>query len=446
MAISTLTKRGRKPRPYVTAAGIPIPGLARRPSDGRWRIVETGFTFTEPNEARALERFHELTGDEQKVARISVATVSGEGNTISDALKRKIGRRVATIIPTTRVTPEGNVEGRFDIFRDVDEAAAYRWFAERIHENKERVAMLTGIAQIAWLDDLKRPTTSPTLKEIGELYAAKPGLSTNEAGRSRLFWSEFTRACGVERVREITHECVAAYETKIRKTGLSPKSMLHRFRKVRTILAYSIKRGRGVEDCRKALDITAMLEVKEHTPLDPRPIAVDDFWKIYAAAEKAEDKTFAAMLLLALNAALYPGEVAAVKWEELDLRAGTFATRRSKTGVSRVACLWAETVRALKDLPRRGDYVFNTKVRSYTVFSALDSWRKYRTAAKLGDEIVFSMIRDAAFTIACRASTLDQARVLAGHRLPGASDHYIRRAPQFVVDACRAIRAEFYAK
>lgn len=58
------------------------------------------------------------------------------------------------------------------------------------------------------------------------------------------------------------------------------------------------------------------------------------------------------------------------------------------------------------------------------------------------DGVTFSQIRDAAFTAACRLS-LDQARVLSGHRLPGAVDHYVLRQPQFVAPVCAAIRTEF---
>jgi integrase len=302
---------------------------------------------------------------------------------------------------------------------------------------------MVGIERIGWLTDMEEPIESPKLGEILKLYIAKPGLTVNEIGRSKLFWGEFTRAVGVQTAREIKHDQIAAYEKSVQGRGLSPKSILHRYRKIRTMLAYAIKRGKGASDCRKALDVTEMLEVKNHTPLDPRPIAPKQFWAIYDAAVAAKDHTFAAMLLVVLNMAGYAGEVAALKWEEINLKTGEVATRRLKTGVPRVCVLWPETLKALKKLPQQGEYLFYTKVRSYTVFSALDSWRKYRDAAKLPDALVFGQVRDAAFTIACRTS-LDAARVLAGHRLPGAVDHYVLRQPQFVKDVCDAIRKEFF--
>src|SRR4051812_17797784 len=60
-AVTSKIKKGRKLKPHVAADGTTINGISRRPSDGRWRIIATGFTFTEPDEAKAIERFRALT-------------------------------------------------------------------------------------------------------------------------------------------------------------------------------------------------------------------------------------------------------------------------------------------------------------------------------------------------------------------------------------------------
>ena len=54
---STGSKRGRKAEHYRTSDDEVINGLARRPSDGRWRIIGTDITFTEPDEKLAIHRF-----------------------------------------------------------------------------------------------------------------------------------------------------------------------------------------------------------------------------------------------------------------------------------------------------------------------------------------------------------------------------------------------------
>jgi hypothetical protein len=210
----------------------------------------------------------------------------------------------------------------------------WAWLRLKLLTEPKWVALQVGLEKIGWYQDFIAPAESPKLADLIDLYAAKPGLSSNEAGRSKLFWKEFTKAVGVETVREINHDAIGKYEAVVQRGGYAPKSILHRYRKIRTVFAHAIKRGRGIEDCRKALDATAMLEVKNAHPLDPRPIQPDQFWAIHDAAEKAEDHTFAAMLLAALNMAAHAGEAAALCWDEVDLKTGGVVTRRPKTGVN----------------------------------------------------------------------------------------------------------------
>jgi hypothetical protein len=105
--------------------------------------------------------------------------------------------------------------------------------------------------------------------------------------------------------------------------------------------------------------------------------------------------------------------------------------------------LWPETVKAIRGLPRRNEWVFNTRVRSFTIYSVVAHWVRYRRAAGVSDEVTFAWIRDAAYTTGSDVA-VHQATVLAGHRLPGVSDNYLRRHPRFVADACAAIHRQFF--
>lgn len=463
---TTPTKRGRRHVPYPASWGENIDGLRFRKHDNRWVIVETGEMFRERDERLAVARFMKWKASKQReqieiphaiahkddaasilaaIAKMSGPVQGMKHVTATDNPLAAIGSPP----PTTGGKPVNvKLEGDTLTFhRDtVDAAAFWQWLREMIITKPKFVAKMTGIEEIGFLTRLQKPMESPKLEEIGNLYTDKPGLSSNEVSRSKLFWAEFVSVVGIERLEDLNHEHIVHYEAAVLKGEYAPKSILHRYRKIRTILAYALKRGRNPEDCRRALDMTAMLEVKDANPLDPNPISVRDFWKIHAKAVKAGDEVFATLMLTALNCAMYGSEVAALKWEEIDLKRGEIVTRRSKTGVSRVAVLWPETVKALKAMSRDRDYVFNTKVRSYTIFSVLAAFKRYRTAAVLPADVVFSQIRDAAYTIACRAGTLEQAKILAGHKLGGSVDNYVRRNPQFVVGACAAIREEFYRK
>lgn len=433
MLNSVPRKRGRGLAYHRTADGTDIEGLKRR-RDGRWRVSATGETFTEPDEWLAVARFRQImAARDQPQVLIPVDTA---GLDIAQAFEK------AT---TTSVQMNFGLNRAPTFERGVLPPEFWAIVRKLILTEAKYVAQMTGIEQIGYLAELPKPVPSPTLEEVGDLYAKRAGLSPNEASRSKKFWKEFVKWTGVATVRDIDHDVVAKYESEVTSAHLAPKSILHRYRKLRTILAYAIKRGKGLTDCRRALDVLAMLEVKDAHTLDPTPIQAKCFWKIHAAAEKDGNGTYAALMLTALNACMYSGEVAALKWEEVDLKRGELATARPKTKVGRIAKLWPETVKALAALPHHGDYVFYTTRRSHTTFSVLEAFRRYREAAGFDGKVTFSMIRDAAFSIACAGGSLEAARALAGHRLPGVTDYYLKRNVSFVAGACDAVRRSFFA-
>lgn len=327
------------------------------------------------------------------------------------------------------------------IGEETQDAAFYGWLRKMVLTQGEWLAQKTGVPALGWLGDIQRPDESPKLADIVKVYLKKPNLSPEEGRRTLRFWNEFTKIVGVTTVGEIRHAQVERYEAKINETDLGPKSIKHRYSRVKTVLSYALKRGRNPEHCRKALDTLAMLEVETPDSLDPNPIKPSEFWAIHKAATDAGDDMFAAMMLFSLNAALYPSEAGDVRWSDIDLERGEFVTRRRKTSVPRIAVLWPETIEALKKLPQERETVFNTPRTNYKRFSNFRDWKIYRDSVKLPD-VKFNQIRDAAFTAACRVS-LDQARVLAGHRMPGAVDAYVLRQPQFVAQACEGIRQTF---
>lgn len=440
-------KGGRPVAIYRPARGLPVVGLSRL-ADGRWRASgPERWTFSEPDEALAIARFREWEARKAGTNRPAILATSrpGDFDSLADAVAHvsppqppaevhQMDTPTATTGEPVRVTR--NADGSYDFYRDtVTEAAFWATVRREIIRDPKAAAQKLGL-----VISFDVPAPSPKLADLIEVYAAKPGVTSEEVSRCRRYWDEFVAAVGVDTVRDLDHDAVGRYETTIGALDLSPKSIKHRYTRVRTVINYARKRGKGIDDCRRALDVLAMLDVPEADPLDPKPIAPAEFWGIYRAAKKAGDDTFIALMLFAINTASYASEVGAVRWDDLDLKRGEYVARRNKTKVPRVATLWPQTVAALKKLPQDRPTVFNTSRQAYTRMSIFVKWDAYRTTAK--GSATFGMIRDASFTLACRQSA-DQGRLLAGHRLAGAADNYVLRQPQAVREACDLIAKEF---
>ena len=136
--------------------------------------------------------------------------------------------------------------------------------------------------------------------------------------------------------------------------------------------------------------------------------------------------------------------MADLKWAELDLVKGTYATLRGKTSIPRAAVLWQETIDVLKAIPHTAsEYVFTSK--QGTRFNKTGRSVEFgRLRDSVGLTLTFESIRDGAYTVAIQAKGVDerQAKVLAGHAC-GMSDKYVLRNPQYVKDACQAVYANY---
>ena len=178
---------------------------------------------------------------------------------------------------------------------------------------------------------------------------------------------------------------------------------------------------------------------------DMAPIGRDELAKILAVAPTK----WKAGILLALNLALYPSELAAIRKDELDLDAGTFASRCRKTGIVRVGVLWQRTIDAVRahlaaePHPHAETLFVNKLGLPYNGQHVSRNWRKIVERAGLTG-VEFAQLRDGAYTAAVEAGvSFDACKLLAGHAT-GIADAYASRRPGMVGDACRAIERAYF--
>ncbi|MDB5296516.1 MAG: Phage integrase family protein [Phycisphaerales bacterium] len=430
-----MAKVGRKTKPYRTSWGETIDGLYRLP-DKRWRITETGQRFTQPDERLAVLHFRQLERSKARHAvKLSVPLASPDAMTVYRTLA-DAGESF-----TIRGTEPGEVSA---ISKMVPEPMLWAWFRQQMIERPKYAAQQTGIEQLGYLADLPKPTPSPTLDEVGNLYFDRAKITDHWRTKSRLFWEEFSDSVDVRTLREVTQEKVADYKADVLEAPPSPTYVKHRFGQVKTIIAYSKEWGKWAEDRTRVLAYCSILKPPESASLDPQPIDRSHFHAVLAAA----DDKMQAILLLALNACMYGSEVADLKWADLNLDTGVVIADRGKTKVPRVAVLWPRTVDALRKLPHVTDSIFLTDATKmpHNANTIGKVFRRLRTAADVPDAVKFMQIRDGAYTAACegKAVQYQHAIILSGQRVPGCSDMYVKRRPSIVADACAAVEAAYF--
>ncbi len=433
-----MAKRGRKPKHHVTADGETIVGLTKR-TDGRFGPVGVaGVTFG-TDEATAIARFRKWeaerdgtawekhSGDDAKVDAIYYGMrFTGPGKSSTGAERRLEKTALAY-------------------------AAKYKEFIRNlILTNPQKAAIELDIEELRWFDELRPPGTSLRLEDIGNAYRSKrKKISDTWRRKVKLFWVEFVEAVGVETVAEITADDISRYHDAVwddyEKNDRSPTYVAHRFQCVKTILNHAMKQGKDHRQLRRVIDLCAMFTSPDKAGTDPHPISREH---LHALLEVSDAK-WQAIFLLALNAAFYPSEVAAVKKTHVDLDARTLVMDRGKTGVPRIAVLWERTVEAIREYQagsrNESEYLFVSATGApYNANHASRNFRRRRTEAELPEEVKFDNIRDGAYTAAVDGGAdVNQAKMLAGHRV-GISDHYLKRNPSMVDDACRAIEKVYF--
>lgn len=432
-----------------------ITGLCRLP-DGRWRMVATGKRFREPDPRKAVERFLAMTRPDPNAGLVRVARPVAsvgpdreprvdpkalvESALASDRLGRQKG--IYLNIQTT--------EGGADCGIWVPEQLLWGWFSEQLRTNRALVAQKVNCPAIALLQDDQLPPNPVPLDHILTLYATKADVLPGSKRDTVKSFEDFMSLTGARTLGELTTDRLAAYRDAIRARVKSPGTIQSYFGRVKWVVRFAKSEGVDPIQVDAALSRMTLLKApRDRRVLAPSPMLREDFHAILAAADRVAP-TWRPRLLVMLNCCQHMDETLDVRWDDFDLKQGTFCTRRNKRGrVIRAATLWPQTLAALGDVRRTASpYVFvSTHGSRFNARGQWKTWNKIRTEAKLPNAKTDD-IRDGAFTAACNAPGVDEkfARLLAGHRSHGLQDNYVMRNPAVVRPACDAVYAAYFGE
>lgn len=335
---------------------------------------------------------------------------------------------------------------------DFHQPETLRCIRRFILSNPAEAARRLEIPELVRLTSLPPVLPSVPLTEVYDAYVSKRKRpSPKELAAVKRYWDAFAAAVApAATVADVTAERVRAWADVAYaplKSGGSTKMVRHRIEYVRRVFAYAARQGVDGAECERVLKEIRKIELPDLTAADPRPISREHFEKLFAAA----DERWRAILLLALNCAFYPVDVRTVPKSAIDLKAGTLVFERAKTRTARVAALWPRTVAALRAYqraePHDSEAVFITQYGgAYTEKGLNTTYRLLRDDAGVPEDVEFAHIRDGAYSAAVEGGAdVVHAQILAGHKT-GVQDHYIRRNPRMVADACDAIEKHYFGR
>jgi len=149
--------------------------------------------------------------------------------------------------------------------------------------NRAKIARLTGIEQIAYLDKLKPLVRPLTLYEIGNLYFNRKinPLDPDEKADSIRWWTQFRSIVGVATIRDVTFEHIQLYQDTIysiyNKNKWSPTYIRHRFDKVKTMLKYVKSKVEHKDDFSRVREYCLSFVYPAKAKSQAYPIKAKDF-------------------------------------------------------------------------------------------------------------------------------------------------------------------------
>lgn len=350
-----------------------------------------------------------------------------------EAIRQRFGHDVASVELKTKEQWE-------EIYR-----AKYR---KLLLENPHQAAREFAIPELANLAVLPKSEPSLTVTKLWHAYKHQTNPPRKEwMNTTRTYWREFIGIVRVRRISEINAEKLTDYSKVIMSEGFAAGTIKNTFGQIKAVINAASSLGKDITDLDRVLKLVRGMLVppKNDSDIEPQPIDPKDFKKLLAASDVRQKAIF----MLSLNAMFHRSEIAAVETRHIDWTKKTLSMKRNKTSCRRSAVLWDDTIKAIKAYqkidPHKNPFlILNSRGAPFTRNSIGKNFRTVAKKAGLPDTIQFGHIRDGGYTAAITGGlTVDQARILAGHKLAGVSDDYIKRNPKMVAKACKSIAKEY---
>lgn len=261
--------------------------------------------------------------------------------------------------------------GRYGLLHDPDYISddyVVERFLELMEQDRYRMAKLTGIPQLAHLEDVMPLAKPLTLQELIDRFSEKH-ISKQYLYDVKTYWEEFSRIVNKPTIRDVRHIDISTYEKAIydqarnKMPSNEERYINNRFNAIKAVLRYCRKKFEYKKDIRKALEHLEQLTfVVNKRKKKPRSLAKAEFKKLYKMSK--DNVLGRCLLLLGINCGLRMADIIDIRKDDVAFEDKTFSKPRTKSGIIQSAILWDETIEAMqeymKERPNDSDRIFLT--------------------------------------------------------------------------------------
>jgi integrase len=271
--------------------------------------------------------------------------------------------------------------------------------------------------------DRERARGAASIKELAARYMsdhARPKKRASSiASDARLLEKVIIPRLGSIPVADLTRNDVDRFHQAMRSTPVQANRALTLLSKMMNLAERWGIRADGSNPCRH---VDRFREQRRERYLSAREVAALNT----ALDELAREGLATASVVGAVRVLLFTGarrgEIANLRWEEVDLENRCLRLRESKTG-PKVILLNAPALRVLENMPRLSEWVFPTE-RGNTAVSLSKPWERIRRRAGTPDVRIHDLRHTAASFAVDMGASLPIIGRLLGHTVPSTTARY----------------------
>lgn len=296
------------------------------------------------------------------------------------------------------------------------------------------------IGEVAKGDDpaaaRSRKRREMTIREVAELYLAEHVRNHNKpswgAEIELILQGRILPEFGTRRIGDLTRADIKRWHARMHKSPYRANRCLAVLRKM-LALAH---REWELRDDNPATGIKSFPEKRRERFLSPDELRAIGAWLAKSERDGSEHPSFILATRLMLLTGMRLGEVATVRWSDVDLAGNVVRLQDAKAG-ARAVPLNSQAVAFLANVNQRGEYVcqFEADRETMTRFDYHAFWRRMANAVGLSDTRPHDCRHTVATMGAMAGGTAFTLRDLLGHKTVAVTSGYVART----VDPIRAL-------